>query len=397
MGPGRRIARSIPRLSVRAGSALACGFLAVSCAEIPTKPLVVVHVAGHVTDRDGAPVAGAELDFDPVDPAAQFAGLRSVLSDSVGAYAIDLFEAQYDVHIFAPRESGLPFHRIFETRVEPLHPRVDFRYDGFWVRGRVLDPTGSELGDARLTAYRSPSGESYDARFDSTGFTLLLPEGDYNVSAGPDHDGTGFPSTSAGKVPVASDTTWAITLAGDPLTGTLTGPLGVPVEGALLAASGPASCSAWTDASGAYRLYLPPGAYRLELRNPPGDETLDPLDLPYYSMNGPATYDISITWATWTATVRLSTTGEPVPGCLLWARRPGTSRVAVEDTTDPSGTVRFRVQPGRGYTIGAYSFSGQFQQKWWPTVIAGGDSTFDLLVDPPAATAAAIARRSRLQ
>ena len=360
----------------------ACALLAVSCADIPTKPLALVHVAGSVTDRDGAPVAGARLGFVAQDRRASGVQPGFATTDSTGSFTVDLFESRYLVHVIAPDYSGLPRDRSFEVRVGPRHARVDYRYQGYWVRARVLDPTGAEYPDARVSAFTAMLDEFYAARFDSADLTLLLPAGTYEVYAGPRQSGTGLPGTWLHGVPVGSDTTWAIKLAGDPLTGAVTGPLGAPIAGALLSADGPVFCSVYTDATGAYRMYLPPGVYGLALRDSPGMSGIDPPDLPFLSVDGPASYDISVSGVVWTATVHLSTTGDPVPDAVVFSPRVGAYSTHPADTTDAAGVVRFLVQPGRAYTIRVPAVPGLIQERWWSPVIAGADSTFDLLVDP---------------
>jgi hypothetical protein len=361
--------------------------LTISCADIPSKPVPLVHVTGSVTDRDGAPVDGAQILFEVQGAGLTPPTLSYAETDSAGAYAIDLDQGLYLVRVSVLHALGVSWYRTFEARIDPLHARLDYRFADYWVvRGRVLDPTGGEVVDARLFAFQTvPNPNSYaKAQFDGSGFTVLLSSGEYDVYAGPNQSGTGFPGTWVRGISVASDTTWEIRLAGDPLTGTVTGPLGGPLAGVILSAEGPVVCSGATDAAGGYRLYLPPGVYRLSLGDSPSLRAVDPPELPYIAVNGPATYDISVTGVSWSGSVRLSGSGDPVPGAALAAARIGTYSGYPRDTTDASGRFEFVVQPGRAYTLEALETPGVSRERTWSPVIAGGDSTFDLLVDPAA-------------
>jgi hypothetical protein len=381
-GPGRAAVRGSIRLWLYGAVAI---LLMASCADIPSKPVPLVHVTGTVTDRDGTPLDGASLEFRPrayapPPPARNFAE-----TDSTGAFAIDLYEARYEVRLAVWNALGIRAGRTFEVRIDPSHARLDYRYSDYWiVRGQIIDPTGSPLSEGNLYAYRTQpsSGEYGEARFDSSGFTILLPGGRYEVYASA-RSGTGFPNVRLTGVWVASDTTWEIRMTGDPLTGVVTGPRGDPLIGVLLYADGDeVSCSARTDAAGAYRMYLPPGAYALRLPASAAPGSVDPPDLPYLAVSGPASYDISVTGMTWSGIVRLSGSGDPVPGAALAATRTGTYNSYPRDTADALGRFEFVVQPGRAYTVKVFEASGVSRARTWSPVIAGGDSTFDLQVDP---------------
>lgn len=358
---------------------LASAALLASCAgPVPTKPLAVVHVTGTIRDRDGTGVAAAQVRVVPHSYIPwNGPGLHSTdVTDSGGAFSLDLVEGDYYVGITPPWGAGLGSRSLDDVEFRPGRTGFEYRYSGFRVAGSVTAPDGAPLDSGRVLALAVNGGDvGVDTRNGT--FSLLVPkDGAYRllVIARP---ASGIPVFSTDVMPVAADTTVALAIPGDAVTGIVTDPAGAPLPGVLVS-SGPAS--ARTDASGGYRLWATPGRYHFYVD--PTD--VAPQVLPRrpgpIEISGPTVLDFSLAGPRWSGTVRWAGSGEPVAGARVSVRAlVYFSDQTLEAWTGPDGRFEFVLQAGLEYSLVAEvpgavgTVSG---------VIAGADSTIDIPIVP---------------
>jgi hypothetical protein len=96
-------------------------------------------------------------------------------------------------------------------------------------------------------------------------------------------------------ITVSSDTTIDLSLDGHFVNGTVTGPGGLPLYGAIVNATAPnASASSYTTSIGTYGLHLPTGEYVFTVTPPPGADSLATLVSSPIFIDAPRTLDFSL-------------------------------------------------------------------------------------------------------
>jgi Carboxypeptidase regulatory-like domain/PDZ domain len=231
-------------------------------------------IEGKVTrEKGGAAVAGAKVD---VSPRGLSGDSGRAVSGPDGSYRVEgLSAGAYDVQAGA---AGL--RDAIKTGIT-LTPgqrfAVDFALKGTGsVEGLVTDSRGAAVEGARVASGRSFMGGGGTVSEARTG-----PDGRYQLSGLPagrvtliaTRDGSAMGATGAADVTEESSATLDFTLQDDGvITGTVTRQGGLPagvlvfVMWAQPAVNMGDYATAPVDESGAYRLQVPPGSYRLGTR-----------------------------------------------------------------------------------------------------------------------------------
>lgn len=372
---GTRRARILPRLSF-----LFC--LAVSCTRMPTAPPTDILVEGRITAQDGSPLEGASVRFFEADPALR-TGYGDTETDPEGRYSVSLLTGTYDVQIHAQGNAYLDhFERVTFRRSSK---RYDHRFTGFHVTGTLRHPDGYGLDSgivwAILQTHPRPRALS---RFDGGTFSLLLPEGTYSFEAWSPYLWSGLPEVTVNGISIHSDTTLAIDLNGIPVTGIALGRDHEPIDSVEVYAEivgGGFPIRALTGSDGRYRIWVPPGTYGIHFE--PRERNILPRAVGPVEATQPRTLDADFAGVNWTGVVRWRTSQDPVPGLSVRARinNPNDDRWA-ESVTDAGGGFRLSLEAGQPYSLYTYDGSGRLTHV--PDLVAAADTSFELLLDPPA-------------
>ena len=384
MGASRRTAR-------RLGAAvLALGLcLPLSCSELPLKPRDGITVEGAIRDENGPPVGGATIVFADRTHAGTYPASWAATADDSGRYRIEVPAGWYDIWVYPPQTG--PYRPVGTHMVELRRKRevFDFTYRGVHLTARILGPDSSLLAGARIDVHRgfTLSYTLISRRVDDGVLTILLEPESYSFRVSPPSDTLGMPSVDFVGIQVRSDTTVAFQLTGEPVAGRLDGPDGLPLPGASIRATGGrASARARTDAAGLYDVLLPPEVYEFRFYPPAGLPYLASRSLGYRVVAGPTTLDWEISGSWWSGEVKNRATGAPLSGASVRAvQREG--GYSASDTTGGDGRYSVLVVPGKAYDL-EIMLPGQFRTAWIPFVLAGGDSTIDVDLDPYAAVRA---------
>jgi hypothetical protein len=288
-----------------------------------------------------------------------------------------LFNGTYAVSVSAPNDFGSPEHNARVT-FSSSRRRYDFNFQGFRVAGRVTGPTGA-LIDSGYVVAQSPETSSGSARSSLTNgnFSLLLPAGAYSFFVRDKDFLSGLPGRSIAGVPINADTTIDIELNGIAVSGHVSGPDGLPMEGVRVRAEYLVQNA--TKADGSYRLYVPPGSYPIWFLPP----------FPYYifprvkvvTINAPISLDCDLSGVEWTGTVRRLGAGESVPGVLLLVTQVGDEFdrvIAIE--SGAQGEFRFILERDRSYDLKTYTPGTSEATIRLQGVAATADTTFDILI-----------------
>ncbi len=299
-----------------------------------------------------------------------------------GAFEIDLAVGTYDLHLYAPERSGVPSRVISRFEVGRLKPRFDYRYGGLEVTGAVTGPDGTPVTNATVSYYNSDEYFHASARFDGTEYTVYLPAGRYSVHVEPPSFVSGIPDIIVPRFSIAADTTIDYFLTDHLVTGTVTGPDGLPLPNATVYVSGSnASSGTNVDASGRYSLYAPTATY-VPYAYPPMTR-LDIFSRTFgaVAVRGPTTIDLAFTGITWSGVVREAGTGTPIPGTTVRVVGDGYYGYLgkAKSTTDGTGAFKLYLASPQGYRLSAaapgFASLGPIEAS------AGSDSTFDLILN----------------
>jgi hypothetical protein len=374
------------RLALAAALALLAAGV-ISCGNMPTAPKAMVHLMGTVTDRNGAPIQAVYLDFLEVGPYPQPLPLYyprtpgaifvHAVTDLNGRYAADIPPGKYWLWIIAPSSTAYaPI--LVDKEVRAGDTRYDYRFRHVRLAIRPTLSGGQSPGDTYASARTDDYVIGSNARHAGDELEMFVPPGAYHVSVGAWGAGFGYPNQNF-DVRVAADTTIDVAFGGSPVTAHLTGPGGSALPGYVYANSEASQASAETDANGTAVLYLPNGGYSMGAQAK--DETIQSREIPYVPITGVASVDFNLDGTHWSGTLRRNSDGAPLAGVALTVRSIGTEGERAYGETDPNGAFHFVVRPNWGHTIAVESgYWGFFDD-----VVAGADSTFDLVIpDPPA-------------
>ncbi len=380
--------------------------VATSCSSIPMRPEPVVPVTGTVRDRDGSIVPYTTLFFTnvldrqrfsrypyPPNPTPPLGG--RVVCDGSGNFSVPLRAGRYDVQVVPPTRSKYGALLLRDVAVGGDRPRLDLAFTGAWVRGHVYGPAGQLLVGARVSALHLDS-DFFDYREISVAggmYTLLMPPGRWLIWVDPGSSGIAVPELDVGEVAIRADTTMDFTLTGLKITGTVTGPGGVPMAGAYVRAEGPTSyVAARTDTAGAFTLYAGAGYLHWVVSPPPGQEYIAQRDF-YAPVSGPTSLAFELSGVVWTATVRLEGSGTPVAGAAVYVASMISYYTRAYAHTDPAGAFRVILPPQAVYSVSIDAVPGISTSFGVDGIGAVSDSTLEFVV-PPAAAGAAVRPRA---
>jgi hypothetical protein len=352
--------------------------LGLSCTRMPTAPRAGVELGGRVTGPSGEPLPRTLLSFTPEDLALDY--FAHAITDSSGAYSVRLLSGTYSVQLVPP--AGL-MSRTEKITVSAGHSRADFPFRGYRVSGTVIDPAGSVLDSGFVYAFTGRNGQAI-SRLQAGRYSLVLPAGRYSFFAGPADYWSGFSPLRKDPVAVAGDTTIDFHLSGTPVTGRVTGPDGRPLNDAGVVARGDVSVKNRTAADGTYRLYVPPGSYRVFFY-PPFPYYIIPRVVGPLALTAPASIDGDLSGVEWTGVVLRSDTSEPVPELTVLVRMiddPDGRSAAIQSGSQ--GEFRFIMEANRRYDLFVFDSSMSLEVAKVQGVTATSDTTFEIRI-PPAA------------
>lgn len=357
------------------------------CSPLPHQPQAILEVSGTVKDQAGRPVQDVSFRFRAVSaPAVASTYHETASTDTSGRYTASLYPGTYEVRA-GMGEFGS--HEIWAGRVvfDASHDELSITISGVRVTGTVLTPIGSLLDSGSVYAIGIPTGSEENVyrntRFRSGVFHVYLPAGTYRFISNPALY-SGYPSGRVDDVAVHADTTLQIEMKGDPVTGTVMGRGGTPLESAVVRADGDTNgATVRTGSDGSYRLYVPPGLYRFWIL--PVEESILERITTLQPITGPSTFDFSMDGVAWFGTVRRAGTPGGLPGAAVEARMFGDTfgRSAV-DTTDGAGEFQLQLEPGREYSLSVILPPSYAPEFLHPGLIANADTSFDIVLDPPA-------------
>jgi carboxypeptidase family protein len=286
---------------LRASSVL-LATLALSCSGTST-PRGHVLVAGVVRMPDGSPYAGGIVGFfrAPVEfpaPRLLAPAPRSVIyenppiaiTNTQGQYSIHLQSGTYEVWVGGAADSGAISQHVTSVTLRTPSLGLDLLYAAYRVSGRMIGHGGTVVTSGHIWV-NGMSPARADIRNGS--YTCLLPAGTYEIWANPGITYEGFPRVRF-DVAVASDTTMDLSVDGNELTGTVTGPDGAPLVGGYVAAvAATASAYSETASDGTYRIYLPTRTYTFEV-SPPNGEVWPVRTYPNILIDSPRTLDFDL-------------------------------------------------------------------------------------------------------
>ena len=280
--------------------------LAVSCSGTST-PRNSVPVEGVVRMPDGSPVAGGTVAFfevpsrgapsaplAPSVPRSQiFPGQPIAATDAQGRFSIRLPVGIYEVWVGGGADSGSMSLRASDVTVRPPRVRLDLHYAAFRVSGRMVGHGGTVIASGHVFVLSGTNTANAEIR--SGLFRLLLPADTYGIWATPDAAYSGFPRLRFDSVAVASDTTFDLSVDGNEVTGTVTGPGGMPLEGAFVSGyASTASAYSPTASDGTYRIYLPTREYAFRVSPGHGRDSIGVRDYPPILIDSPRTLDFDL-------------------------------------------------------------------------------------------------------
>lgn len=231
-----------------------------------------VLLSGHVRDANGAPIAA--IDVQARDRRSNELVLTpNDDTDANGFYQVVLPPAEYDLEWRAVAAGSLPWIPVALREVVENDLVLDVTMViGMFVSGRVTDTAGTPLGGVNLDFTDEATGAKALTPGDVTAadgtFTARVPTGIYTVLAKPAPGVRSVAGELAGVVIGGNLSGLDFALAGGAfLSGVVTGPGGLPVEGADIdvtnTATGAAVPLAWdvTDVTGAYQVVVPTGSF----------------------------------------------------------------------------------------------------------------------------------------
>jgi carboxypeptidase family protein len=364
---------------------LVCLLAAISCADMPVAPRAMVHVDGQVLDREGAPIVNAWLSLIAIDPLPENRAkgrpvtLPNARTDSHGHFRLDLPEASYKVDVQPQGYQGYPDLHIKPLVITRNTPNPILRYEGVYLRGRVVGPTGEELTYVNATALSSSGGSSVYYEGAAPFRLLLLPGSEYRLRIGGTYS-SGLPSMDTTIVVGAQDDSLLVSLTGHYVHVHATTNHGTPLAGTRVYAQSLATYAlvgGFTDLNGDVTLFLRAGNYQVIVE--PEVYGMVPWSFAE-TIQGDQSLAYDLTPVRLTGTVRSSADQTPIPDTQISIHdSSGLFSQGSFARTDADGSFAFLVRPGTTYALqadatGFASFSGDLSLE--------ADSTLDVVLTP---------------
>jgi protocatechuate 3,4-dioxygenase beta subunit len=145
---------------------------------LPANPAVPHTVSGHITDRNGDPLTGLNVQF----------GNTTVQTDSTGFYSAQALSTATAIHIFKNSSSSIgDAPQLFNIEA-PISITQDMTYDvqipGNVVTVHVQDPSQNPVASAGVTLYNGNGSITAQTQNGPVSFTLLGTMNGANRSSG---------------------------------------------------------------------------------------------------------------------------------------------------------------------------------------------------------------------
>ena len=388
----------------------------------------IIELTGSVRDIDGNPARNARVGWYGTvwDADCRSGHGRSIeaSTDSAGVYRLSVPAGPVSLWVETSDRVGFTREVIFAGEDLRTSTHRDYAFRIFRIEGRVLGPGGIPLAHGRVLFYPDP-GRSLmcgtglpETSIDGGNFTAIVRRpGPYVFGLSPASMDSGICSISQ-IVPIRADTTISFSLDGHVVEGEVRDRAGQPMIGARIEARGRRiGGTDVTDSLGTYRLYLPEASYRWTVT--PKERWIQPRSYDWDSASTSHRRDFVIGGAAWSGRVRDASTGESVDSVEIFGFSGGAESPSYGDgifcLSGPDGRFHFVVRPGatfdvslRDYRVGSVPrtlghYDGDRQKlrdhtraeeeriereyarvraRIIKSMHAGGDSTFDLALDP---------------
>ncbi|TMQ47581.1 MAG: hypothetical protein E6K71_09580 [Candidatus Eisenbacteria bacterium] len=293
--------------------------IAVSCTKTNDE-FILVPVDGVVRLRDGGPLGGIRVGFfapgsrivplappphSPLAPEGWRAGQGQIFenpiyatTDMQGHFRVALRQGRYEVWIGAASDSGIMSQSVPDLTLISSPVTLDLRYAGYRLSGRLIGPGGAALTNGSVFVLSRTN--TARASVVAGSYSLLLPADTLAIWANPEtvDSDRGIPRVKREAVILSSDSTLDLSVDGFVVTGTVTGPGGVPLDGGLVSATA-ATASAYsrTAADGTYRVYLPGMEYFFRVDPGPGRDSIGIRQYPNVLIDSDRTLDFDLSGA----------------------------------------------------------------------------------------------------
>lgn len=322
-------------------------------------------LSGIIADPTGAPVPGADLDFD-----IALTGQRLLTpgdnSDIFGFYNVCVLPNTYHISFAPPPGTNLlgkQFKNFSLLQGQELNVTLDF---GVIISGVILDGAGVPLGAVDVDIDSLPTGRVYTPGDLSSlvdgSYHVVTTTGLYSVKFDPP-PGSPWNGVRLDTVRISADTTINIQLAGGVrVSGTITDGFGVGVAGVSIEVREPLTGAKYyisndkTDSLGNYAIIAPPGAQTLRFA-PPLSAPFAAVAYDSLPLAVDTVIDVTLTGAHLLSVFVYDSAGAPIGDADL-------------DITDESTRLRLYTPHDKTDSLGQ-------------TIVAVESGDYEIKVDPP--------------
>lgn len=212
----------------------------VSCSDRVAGPEAVVEGVVHL--RDGPPLPGVVVSF--FEPAAATSRAEAATTDTNGRFSLRLPGGTYEVWVGGAADSGVMAQQVSSVTVRRSHVSLDLHYAGYRVTG-AMRHLNVALASGNVFVLGGTNTARAELRDNGAGthavrtYSLLLPAGTFDFWANPNEGYWGVPRVKFEGITVGADTTIDLAVDGHFVEGTVTGPGGAIVYGAIVSATAP--------------------------------------------------------------------------------------------------------------------------------------------------------------
>jgi hypothetical protein len=337
-----------------------------------------VELRGVVRDRDGTGVRDVLVSLDPLCDGRSL--WISAPTNRKGEYLHLVPRGAYRWRL------DTSFNRVPRVDLDTIllsgpRERLDYRYGGVRIRGRVTGPRGEplEAGSVMASGIDAAGREIVlSGEVEGGRYQMFLPPSTYSLHFEPRP--RRYPNQRHFGIPIAGDTTIDFRVEGHRVRGSVTVSGSRRLRAARVVARRMTKenpLEAWdrTSRDGRFELYLPTGSYGFLVVPEHQDEFVAP-QLFHREVSGPHSLDLTLHGVRWSGVVRDSATDQGVPRVEVTAsgwHTPGSARTK----TDHHGRFELLVRRGERYQLVAQM---KHRALWHREVEAGEDSSLTLHV-----------------